>query len=185
MVPLPAPDLVLRNGILYGTTAKGGATGAGTVFQLQGQSGVWTETILDSFGGTDGSYAWGAMIADAAGNLFGTAVQSGNSGCNSGCGTVFERSPPAASGDPWTETTLYAFTGASDGGKPFGGVIRDSAGNLYGAGAKGGFRNNGVVYKLLAPAVSGGTWSEVTLHVFRPASRRWQHPCRRTAPDPR
>ncbi len=45
-------------------------------------------------------------------------------------------------------TVLYTFTGGVDGGDASGGVIRDSAGNLYGTAFYGGTANAGVVYKL-------------------------------------
>ena len=44
-------------------------------------------------------------------------------------------------------TVLYSFTGGADGEYPFAGVIRDSAGNLYGTTSYGG-SGAGVVYKL-------------------------------------
>ena len=164
----PGTALIIRNGILYGTTEKGGANGDGTVFQLARQSGSWVETILHDFTGTDGATPVGRLIADPSGNLYGTTFNGANAGGdgNQGCGTVYELSPPAVAGDPWQETTLYSFTGATDGSNPYVGVIRDSLGNIYGVTTYGGFKSNGVVYKLLAPTEAGGTWSEVTLHVF-------------------
>jgi uncharacterized repeat protein (TIGR03803 family) len=47
-----------------------------------------------------------------------------------------------------TETVLHAFTGGKDGGRPFGAVARDSAGNLYGTTSGGGANGMGVVYKI-------------------------------------
>ena len=52
-------------------------------------------------------------------------------------------------------TVLYNFTGEADGGNPVGGVICDSAGNLYGATEGGGTAGFGVVYKL----DSGGNYT--------------------------
>ena len=43
---------------------------------------------------------------------------------------------------------LYSFTGGADGGRPYGGVIRDSAGNLYGTTYSGGAFGDGAVYKV-------------------------------------
>src|SRR5215472_15243262 len=40
-----------------------------------------------------------------------------------------------------TFTTLYNFTGGSDGGNPAAGVIEDSAGNIYGTTTQGGRQN--------------------------------------------
>jgi uncharacterized repeat protein (TIGR03803 family) len=59
-----------------------------------------------------------------------------------GCGTVFKLSPSG------TETVLYRFTGGSDSAGPFGSLIFDSAGNLYGTAEFGGGSGNGVVFKL-------------------------------------
>ena len=48
------------------------------------------------------------------------------------------------------ETVLYSFTGGADGANPLKGLIRDSAGNLYGTTGDGGDPscNCGVVFKL-------------------------------------
>jgi|SRR5579863_1612939 uncharacterized repeat protein (TIGR03803 family) len=164
----PGTALIIRDGILYGTTEKGGANGDGTVFQLARQSGSWVETILHNFTGTDGATPVGRLIADSSGNFYGTTYDGANAGGSGaqGCGTVYELSPPAISGGAWQETTLYSFTGSKDGSNPYVGVIRDNVGDLYGVTTYGGFKNNGVVYKLLAPAEAGGAWSQVTLHVF-------------------
>ncbi len=67
-----------------------------------------------------------------------------------------------------TFTTLYNFTGGSDGWGPYAGVIQDSAGNLYGSTSLGGDSNCtpgygygcGVVFKL----DTAGT--ETVLHTF-------------------
>jgi len=67
------------------------------------------------FNGTNGSSPQGGLVADAAGNLYGTTYGGGMIGalCASvGCGLVYEMSPPAALGGKWTETTLYEFLGA-------------------------------------------------------------------------
>jgi len=63
-----------------------------------------------------------------------------------------------------TESTLYNFTGGSDGGRPYGRLIFDQSGNLYGTAISGGINNNGVVYEL-SPAVSGG-WTQTVLYSF-------------------
>jgi uncharacterized repeat protein (TIGR03803 family) len=112
-------------GNLYGTTWDGGDSGRGTVFQLD-PSG--TLTVLHSFtGGSDGQRPVTGLIADAAGNLYGTAHSGGD-----GYGTVFQLTPSGAL------TVLYSFTGGTDGGDPTAGVIADAAGNLYGTTLEGG-----------------------------------------------
>jgi uncharacterized repeat protein (TIGR03803 family) len=123
-------------GNLYGTTAFGGPAQNGTVFKLDAGG---RETILYGFtGGTDGAFPYGGLVRDAVGNLYGTT----NVGGASGWGVVFKVD---ANG---TETVLYSFTGGADGGLPFGNLIRDGAGNLYGTTNVGGASNFGVVFKL-------------------------------------
>src|ERR1700733_3454783 len=112
------------------------------------------ETVLHHFGsGTDGAAVYGRVISDAAGNLYGTTAFGGTSGS----GIVFELTNPEAPGG-WNETVLYTFSGGSDGSHPYGGLIFDSAGNLYGTTFQGGTSNAGTVYEL-TPG-KGGTWTE-------------------------
>ena len=47
-----------------------------------------------------------------------------------------------------TYKVLYSFTGATDVGNPFGGVIQDAKGNLYGTASAGGASGTGIVYSL-------------------------------------
>ena len=83
-----------------------------------------------------------------------------------GYGTIFELSPE--SGGSWSESVLHTFTGETDGGIPAGGVILDSAGNLYGTARAGGSsqagNGGGAAFKLTP--TSGGGWSLTTLHDF-------------------
>jgi uncharacterized repeat protein (TIGR03803 family) len=105
---------------------------------------TWTETVLHSFaGGSDGAYPFGGVIADKAGNLFGTTSQGGG-GCRPtrGCGTVFELAPDG------TETVLHAFASGKDGNRPVASLVSDKKGNLYGTAAIGGNYNSGTVFKV-------------------------------------
>jgi uncharacterized repeat protein (TIGR03803 family) len=170
---VPAAGLTLgKGGRLYGTTFWGGAKGVGTVFALQAPSasgGAWTEHILYSFfGGTQGGEPGASVIFDSKGNLYGTAVDAPENSYCSGvlpCGRVFKLSPPAASGDAWTYSTLWAFTGGSDGANPYDAITFDSKGNLYGTAAFGGV-GGGTVFELSPPSMSGGPWRETTLYQF-------------------
>jgi uncharacterized repeat protein (TIGR03803 family) len=139
---------------LYGTTF-GGGSGQGVVFKVAPNG---TETVLHTFASADGCYLYAGLIQDANGNLYGAA-----GGCGAyGYGTVFE---VTASG---SFNLLYSFTGGADGGQPFGGLLLDSAGNLYGTTNEGGSRAGicgendgcGVVFRV-AP---GGT--ETVLYTF-------------------
>ena len=144
----PCSLIAGSNGVLYGTTNLGGShANAGTVFQLTpAPSGKWTEATLYSFtGGTDGGLACGRLVADRAGNLYGTT--SGN-GQNIP-GTVFQLTPPAQQGGVWTETTLHDFAGGQDGLSPAGGVIFGKGGALYGTTAAGGLPGGGTVYQVV------------------------------------
>ena len=142
-------------GNLYSTTEYGGAHNYGTIFELSpGTNGTWTETVLYSFNdnGQDGYYPYAGLIFDAAGNLYGTTVYggaSGTTGCNGrGCGTIFELTPGARGTS--TEKVLYSFcsaSGCTDGFFPYGGLIFDTAGNLYGTTYFGGTDGYGTVFE--------------------------------------
>jgi len=160
--------------VLYGVTQggvgeKGGGPCCGTVFSLTppapGTGPAWTYKTLFLFNNTDGYGPKGIAFANG-GVLYGTT----GSGGASNDGTVFSLSPPATSQAPWTEAVLYSFTGGSDGGDPFAGVAigQDPSGQpmLYGTTAHGGINNNGTVFSLTPPAVSGGLWTESVLHAF-------------------
>ena len=114
-----------------------------------------SETILHAFtGGTDGSGPTGPLLRDASGNLYGTTAVGGNGNCMGfGCGTVFKIN---ANGK---ERVLYAFSGTTDGNWPWGNLIIDGAGNLFGTTDVGG-NGVGVVFKL----ATDGT--ESVLHTF-------------------
>jgi uncharacterized repeat protein (TIGR03803 family) len=168
-----APEAVMTldaAGNLYGTTQVGGSgsCNCGTVFELSRSAhGVWTETTLYSFaGGADGSNPrYTNLVFDAAGNLYGV-TEFGGTALG---GTVFELSPQAGGG--WTESVLYAFAGgASDGANPIGGVVFDTAGNLYGATLDGGSQRCGSggcggVFELSPQA--GGGWREQMIYFFQ------------------
>lgn len=141
-----------RAGNMYGTTQAGGTAGDGTVYELSHTNGVWTESIIHSFaGGSDGILPVVGLAMDAAGNLYGTT----NFGGAGSVGTVYELTP---SGSGWTETVLYSFRGSSDGGVPWGPLIVDSFGNVYGTTVYGGAGNGGTVFEL-SPAGNGWTFN--------------------------
>jgi len=123
-------------GNLYGTTCMSSAHNYGAVFQLTpGTNGNWTERVLHDFNRLNGACPHSGVIFDAAGNLYGA---TSNGGPHSS-GTVFELSP--GTNGKWTEKILYGFGNAKNGMLPYGGLILDAAGNLYGT-TLGGGRNN-------------------------------------------
>jgi hypothetical protein len=148
-------------------------------------SAEWKEKVLYSFQGLpDGSLPVGAVVFDKAGNLYGATTEGGSSSCISvaQCGTVYQLAPPAKKGDPWTETVLYVFKGnaSKDGASPAGGLVIDSAGNLYGTTAYGGTGNCvllgtlmgcGTVFEMSPPKQNGGKWTERVLYSFPTAKQ--------------
>ncbi|HXJ95374.1 MAG TPA: choice-of-anchor tandem repeat GloVer-containing protein [Terriglobia bacterium] len=86
----------------------------------------------------DGQWPSRDLIADSAGNLYGTTQNGGTSGG----GTVFKVSVDG------TETVLHAFAVQPDGAEPAAGLVMDSAGNLYGTTFYGGARENGTVFEI-------------------------------------
>jgi len=125
-------------GNLYGVTEEGGPSNLGVVFEI---SSSGTFSVLHSFAGgaTDGAFPSGPLMRDAAGNLRGTTQGGGPSNL----GTVFELS---SSG---TLTLLHSFAGGkTDGAIPYGGLVQNLTGTLYGTTTGGGASGNGTVYKL-------------------------------------
>jgi hypothetical protein len=106
----PLAGLVADNqGNLYGTAsgASGGGPGTSTVFELSPPAtagGNWTPKLLHSFAvdSSDGFYPQAGLTFDSNGNLYGTTALGGDGCSGSGCGTVFELSPPATAGGNWT-----------------------------------------------------------------------------------
>ncbi len=143
-------------GNFYGTTFLGGSKGRGVIFKLNTSR---NETVLHSFGGVDGNYPT-SLLRDAAGNLYGaTNLGGGSTACANGCGVIYKFDTTGK------ETVLHRFTGP-DGSHPWGGLLRDSFGNLYGTASSGGnlacghVGGCGVVFKL------DMTGKETLLHKF-------------------
>jgi uncharacterized repeat protein (TIGR03803 family) len=103
------------------------------------------------------------LVRDAAGNLYGTTEDGGNTACSGGCGTVFELSPTAAGG--WKFTALHKFTGGADGELIYAGLALDASGNVYGTALRGGKYGFGDVFEL--SPVSGGGWKFSVLYSFQ------------------
>jgi uncharacterized repeat protein (TIGR03803 family) len=121
--PLGSP-VMDSAGNLYGTTTQGGL-GHGTVFEVA--AGSNTVTTLAAFNGNNGDYPTATLISDAAGNLYGTTW---GGGANSH-GAVFEVTAGSNA-----ITTLVSFNG-TNGSQPWGGVVADPQGNLYGTTQRG------------------------------------------------
>jgi hypothetical protein len=138
--------LVDGSGTVYGTAISGGPNGDGEIFALtQSRDGAWQETRLYDFPDIRlGGYPWGTLVSDSSGNLYGV----GNGGNTCGpyyCGEVFELTKGA--GRRWQYHVLHSFAG-SDGAYPYGGVVIDKHGRLFGTALGGGAYNYGVVFEI-------------------------------------
>jgi uncharacterized repeat protein (TIGR03803 family) len=154
----PYGDLIRdANGHLYGTAAYGGSGDKGVVFKVPRAN---KEIVVHSFAGapSDGSHPYAGLLPDGAGNMYGTSFDGG---ADDG-GTVYKLDKTGQ------VTIIYSFTGGADGGHPYGGLIRDSSGNLYGTTTYGGkgtctdgtHKGCGVVFRLDANG------QETVLHRF-------------------
>ncbi|HEY7099393.1 MAG TPA: choice-of-anchor tandem repeat GloVer-containing protein [Terriglobales bacterium] len=128
-------------GNLYGVTSAGGNPGCypygcGTVFKLDSRGVL---TVLYRFQPNhDAKYPYAGLIRDGAGNLYGTTPKGGTFND----GAVFKVDASSK------ERVLYNFTGGADGAVPFGDLIRDTAGNLFGTASRGGVADAGTVFRL-------------------------------------
>jgi len=128
-------------GNLYGTTSYGGLGNGGTVFELAHTQSGWVFNILYSLVGPIGRGSFSPLLMDAAGNLYGTTVGGGAFQQ----GSVFKLT---YSQGGWTYNDLHDFTAGSDGRAPYGALIVDASGNLYGTAGWGGSNGNGVVWEI-------------------------------------
>ncbi len=147
------------SGNMYGTTYAGGTGGDGTVYRETPSGNGWVESVIYSFASGTGSNAclpYAGVVIDSAGNLYGTASACGTNGY----GSVYMLSP---SGGGWIETPLHEFSGGADGGSPYGGLLLDASGNLYGTTSGGGAGGGGTVFELTP---TGGGWVFQTIYSF-------------------
>jgi uncharacterized repeat protein (TIGR03803 family) len=138
----------------------GGAFGLGTVYQIAPPSSVIPFKVIHAFtGGADGSSGSAGRMILHDGRLYGAATTGGNQGS----GVVFELTPNPAGG--WTFRTIYTFQGQPDGSFPYGALLFDASGNIYGTTYYGGANGIGTVYKLTPQAV--GEWTEELIYSFQ------------------
>lgn len=124
-------------GSVYGTTTSG------TIFEITPSSdGRWKFTVLYIVaGGQDGTQPEAGVVIDKSGNLYGTTINGGPSGC----GVIYKLAPQPKG--KWKYTVLHAFTGY-DGCEPDANLILDSKGSLYGTASTGGAGGYGVAFEL-------------------------------------
>src|SRR5262245_58686780 len=181
------------NGVLYGTTYRGGSLsdpsglGFGTVFKLTpplpGRT-AWKETVLYRFtGGNDGENPSATLVRDDMGALYGTTSSGGTGACADlfgyrvGCGTIFKLTPPVPGSTKWTKTTLHHLPGGAGGAMPFGRLLLDGAGAIYGTTSQGGNSQCGdgignvigcgTAFKLAPPAPGRTAWTKRVIYNFQ------------------
>ncbi len=140
------------NGNFYGTTMGGGPNLGGTVFELTPDGKL---TALYNFCSllncADGRWPTAGLVQSANANFYGTTQYGGNNtGCWSGCGTVFEITPAGKL------TTLYSFCSmsyCSDGFWPNTTLVWATDNNLYGTASEGGgeFSDAGTIFRVTLP----------------------------------
>jgi hypothetical protein len=143
-------------GNLFGTATAGGGTGfEGVMYKLTPITGVfsgWAESVLHRFDMTNGSDPVG-LIEDGSGGFYGSAEGGGETGCNGGCGLVFDMKQ--TSGGGWEEIVLHHFSGGFDGNLP-NPLYVDGNGNIFGTAESGGSTacpgGCGTVFEITAPA---------------------------------
>jgi uncharacterized repeat protein (TIGR03803 family) len=117
------------DGDFYGTANVGGSAGAGVVFKIT-SGGAYT--VIHNFNGTtDGSYPNSSLIQATDGNLYGVTGSQGQVDN----GSIYKVTTGG------TLTTLYSFTGGTDGGIPQSALIQHTNGLLYGNTFTGGDLN--------------------------------------------
>jgi uncharacterized repeat protein (TIGR03803 family) len=125
-------------GNLFDDIAQGNP--GGSVYELMPNGNGWIFNTVYAFSGS-GLGPVSTLTVDSSGNLYGVTNQLGAHGY----GNVFKLS---RSGGGWSYTSLYDFTGGTDGANPWGQVILDPSGNIYGTTVSGGSSGNGVVFEI-------------------------------------
>jgi len=125
-------------GNLYGTTTFGGFCLCGAVYKLTPSEGGWTESVVFTFAGQQGSEPKGGLIFDQAGNLYGVTFQGGE---------VYQLTP---SNGAWTLNELYYFNVRQGSSAK---LAMDPAGNLYGTLVSG-------ATEVLELTPSNGHWTQ-------------------------
>lgn len=127
------------DGNFYGTAAAGGVNNGGVVYKISATGTVTVLTSFDHNSISDAQYPYSSLILGTDGNFYGTTMGGGTSAS----GTVYQITPAGV------EHVIYSFTDANgDGAYPYGSLLQDSAGNLYGTTTGGGLSNNGTIFKL-------------------------------------
>ncbi len=152
-------------GTIYGTASSGGTKGDGSIFQIDGSSGMISNAA--SFQDASGTGASpNSLAVDAAGNFYGTAAR----GSRYGYGTVFALTAASSEVRPadlssLTPAAVYAFS-APDGTHPVAALVQDTDGNFYGTTSQDGQYGGGTLFQLRPDASTDTGYMLQTLHQF-------------------
>ena len=151
------------SGSVYGMAPTGGAYGLGTIYKILQRNGASDLQVLHAFtGGADGAAGSAGRMILRHGHLYGAVTAGGTYGS----GVVFELS---TRGDRALNfRTIYSFRGQPDGSFPYGALLFDGVGNIYGTTYYGGANGIGSVYQLSPRAI--GEWDESVLYSFQEGS---------------
>jgi len=125
------------HGDLFGIT--GGTDSGGAAYELTPQNGSWSFTLLQAFQGEFGALA--APTFDTHGSLYGPLPNGGSDDL----GEIFRLTP---SGNQWLYTPYYQFVSSGSGAEPYGAVIFDASGNMYGTAFVFGAGGEGTVWEI-------------------------------------
>jgi uncharacterized repeat protein (TIGR03803 family) len=134
-----------QSGNLYGATVTGGENHGGTVFQLTRSGNSWIFQVLYALTGGGPNQN---LLIGSDGSLFGVTTGGGTYGH----GSVFRLSPTV---NGWAYGDLHDFQGPpNDGAYPWGGLVFDAHGEIYGTTDNGGLYDCdsgggcGIIFKL-------------------------------------
>jgi uncharacterized repeat protein (TIGR03803 family) len=136
------------------TVAAGVGAAVGNVSGIAVTCRLASESVIHSFGISDGVGPQANVIQGTDGNFYGTTSGGGTSGL----GTVFKVTPAGV------ETVLHSFAGgAADGASPLASLTQATDGNLYGTTGGGGPNGMGAVFRITPAGM------ETIVHFFEGA----------------
>ena len=136
-----APLCAGADGFLYGTTQQGGANSNGTVFKINQGTAF---TLLYEFAGgqpgaTDGSNPFSGLVQGPDFAFYGTTYAGGSTDQHD---TLYRITSAGVL------TTLYRFTGGSDGSNPTAALTLDQRGDFFGLTGTNGAGGGGTIFLL-------------------------------------
>lgn len=178
LLPIPANQLYAPTGVTFGAggtlygaspggSAECGLDRCGIVYGVRKVGSAWTLTTVYQFHGADGQFPSSPVLIGARGRIYGTTAGGGSARCQ--CGVVYELTPTSSG---YIDRVVYSFKGKPDGATPYGSLVSDAAGAIYGVTLDGGtgtcFDNPrgecGTVFKL-TPERNG--YVESVVHDFQ------------------